>query len=100
MEAALAPLDAIKVATWWKTATTVWRASVLNGLPVYLVQDIETSYYRDGPQRRYEVLDSYRPEFRFLTTSRWNQAHLQELGLEAAVIPPAVDHNTFVPLTD
>ena len=66
---ALAPLEAIKVATWWKTAPTVWRASVLKGLPVYFVQDIETSYYPDDPQRRYEVLNTYRPEFRYLTIS-------------------------------
>jgi GT2 family glycosyltransferase len=43
--AALAPLDAIKVATWWMTAAPVWRASVARGIPVYFVQDIETSYY-------------------------------------------------------
>ena len=73
LEAALAPLEAIKVATWWKTATPVWRASVVDGLPVYLVQDIETSYYRDDPERRHEVLNTYRPEFRYLTTSSWNQ---------------------------
>ncbi len=44
---ALAGLDAIKVATWWNTAAPVWRASVLRGIPVYFVQDIETSYYPD-----------------------------------------------------
>ena len=44
---ALADLDAIKVATWWNTAAPVWRASVLRGIPVYFVQDIETSYYPD-----------------------------------------------------
>ena len=54
--AALAPLEAIKVATWWKTATPVWRASVVNGIPVYFVQDIETSYYPDDAARRHEVL--------------------------------------------
>ncbi len=95
LEAALAPVEAIKVATWWRTSAPVWRASVVKGIPVYLVQDIETSYYRDDPQRRYEVLDSYRPEFHFLTTSRWNQAHLKELGLESTVISPGVDRATF-----
>ena len=74
---ALAPLDAIKVATWWNTATAVWRASVVHGIPVYFVQDIETSYYPDAPERRYEVLDTYRPEFRFLTISGWNQERWQ-----------------------
>ena len=49
LERALAPLHAIKVATWWNTAATVWRASVVNGRGVYYVQDIETSYYADDP---------------------------------------------------
>jgi GT2 family glycosyltransferase len=98
--AALAPLQAIKVATWWETATPVWRASVVNGLPVYLVQDIETGYYPEVPMRRYEVLDTYRPEFRFLTTSTWNQAHLAELGFDATLISPGADLDTFRPLPD
>ena len=91
LAAALAPLDAIKVATWWNTATAVWRASVLHGIPVYFVQDIETSYYPDAPTRRHEVLDTYRPEFRFLTTSGWNRERLGELGLDAELISPGVD---------
>ena len=99
LEAALAPLQAIKVATWWKTSAAIWRASVLNGLPVYLVQDIETSYYRDDPALRYEVLDSYRPEFRYLTTSTWNREHLLELGLDAELISPGIDAGTFRPLS-
>ena len=37
--------DAIKVATWWDTAPSVWRARCRRGIPVYFVQDIETSYY-------------------------------------------------------
>jgi GT2 family glycosyltransferase len=96
--AALRPLEAIKVATWWETATPVWRASVVNGLPVYLVQDIETSYYPEVAVRRHEVLNTYRPEFRFLTTSTWNQAQLAELGLESTLVPPGADLDTFRPL--
>lgn len=98
--AALAPLKAIKVATWWETATPVWRASVVNGLPVYLVQDIETSYYRDDPQLRYQVLNTYRPEFRYLTTSNWNREHLRELGLDAELISPGIDLGRFHPLSN
>lgn len=97
---ALAPLEAVKVATWWETATPVWRASILNGLPVYFLQDIETSYYPDDPQRRHEVLNSYRPEFRYLTTSSWNRARLQELGLDAKLISPGIDTDRFRPLPD
>jgi GT2 family glycosyltransferase len=94
---ALAPLDAIKVATWWRTASPVWRASVMHGLPVYFVQDIETSYYADAPATRHAVLDSYRPEFRYLTTSAWNRAQLQELGFESDLVSPGVDGATFHP---
>lgn len=98
LQAALAPLEAIKVATWWNTATPVWGASVVHGVPVYFVQDIETSYYRDDPERRYQVLNSYRPEFHYLTISGWNRERLSELGLQATVIPPGIDLERFRPL--
>jgi GT2 family glycosyltransferase/glycosyltransferase involved in cell wall biosynthesis len=94
---ALAPLDAIKVATWWNTAAPVWYASVLHGIPVYFVQDIETSYYPDDESARHAVLDSYRPEFRYMTISRWNQERLRELGLDAELIPPGIDLENFRP---
>ncbi|MFZ0384597.1 MAG: glycosyltransferase [Solirubrobacteraceae bacterium] len=95
---ALAPLAAIKVATWWRTAAPVWRASVVHGAPAYFVQDIETSYYRDSPTARYAVLDSYRPEFSYLTTSSWNRDRLGQLALESELVSPGVDHGTFRPL--
>jgi GT2 family glycosyltransferase/glycosyltransferase involved in cell wall biosynthesis len=95
---ALAPLDAIKVATWWNTAAPVWRASVLHGIPVYFVQDIETSYYPDDERTRHAVIDSYRPEFRYMTISSWNRERLGELGLGAELIPPGIDLETFRPL--
>ena len=98
LEDALAPLDAIKVATWWNSALPVWRASVVHGLPVYFVQDIETSYYPDTPVLRHEVLNSYRHEFRYMTISSWNRDRLRELGLDAELIPPGIDLETFRPL--
>jgi len=95
---ALADEDAIKVATWWRTAAPVWRASLLRGIPVYLVQDIETSYYPDHELDRDRVLASYREEFTYLTISSWNAARLQELGLRSTLIPPGIDLQTFRPL--
>jgi GT2 family glycosyltransferase/glycosyltransferase involved in cell wall biosynthesis len=92
---ALAQVDAIKVATWWNTAAPVWRASVLRGVPVYFVQDIETSYYPDDESARHAVLDSYRHEFRYMTISSWNRERLRELGLDAELIPPGIDLDTF-----
>jgi GT2 family glycosyltransferase len=96
----LAELDAIKVATWWMTAGPVWRASIPRGIPVYFVQDIETSYYPDHERARHAVLDSYRPEFRYMTISGWNRDRLHELGLEAELIAPGIDLQTFRPRTD
>ena len=92
---ALAKLDAIKVATWWNTASPVWQASVLRGIPVYFVQDIETSYYPDDERTRHAVIDSYRPEFNYMTISSWNRERLRELGLDAELIPPGLDLAAF-----
>ena len=94
---ALAPLNAIKVATWWNTAAPVWLASVVRGIPVYFVQDIETSYYADNERARFAVLASYRHEFRYMTISGWNRDRLRELGLDAKVIPPGIDLENFHP---
>ncbi len=95
---ALAPIEAIKVATWWNTAASVWLASVVHGIPVFFVQDIETSYYVDDERLRHRVLDSYKHEFRYMTISSWNRDRLRELGLDAVLIPPGIDLETFRPL--
>jgi GT2 family glycosyltransferase/glycosyltransferase involved in cell wall biosynthesis len=94
----LALEDAIKVATWWNTAMPVWLASVERGFPVYLVQDIESSYYPADEHMRDAVLSSYREEFRYMTISKWNRERLAELGLQAKLIPPGLDLETFRPL--
>jgi GT2 family glycosyltransferase len=95
---ALGPLDAIKVATWWNTAAPVWLASTVHGIPVYFVQDIETSYYPDDEDVRNSVLASYRHEFRYMTISGWNRDRLRELRLDAELIPPGIDLDNFRPL--
>jgi GT2 family glycosyltransferase len=95
---ALAPLEAIKVATWWNTAAPVWLASTLHGIPVYFVQDIETSYYPNDELVRNHVLASYRHEFSYMTISSWNRDRLRELGLDAELIPPGIDLENFRPL--
>jgi GT2 family glycosyltransferase/glycosyltransferase involved in cell wall biosynthesis len=96
----LSDVDAIKVATWWNTAMPTWYASVLKGIPVYFVQDIETSYYPDDESVRHAVIDSYRPEFHYMTISGWNRERLRELGLEAELIPPGIDLECFRPRTE
>jgi GT2 family glycosyltransferase len=92
---ALSPLEAIKVATWWLTSEPVWLASVTRGIPVYFVQDIETSYYPDDQRLQDAVLKSYRQEFRYMTISSFNQQGLRELGVEAELIPPGLDLGTY-----
>ena len=76
----------------------MWAASVLHGIPVYFVQDIETSYYPDDERMRDAVLASYRHEFRYMTISSWNRERLRELGLDAVLIPPGIDLDNFRPL--
>ena len=100
LTAALAREDAIKVATWWNTGTPVWTASLLRGIPVFFVQDIETSYYPDDERNRYAVLSGYRQEFRYMTISGWNADRLRELGLESTLVPPGIDLENFRPLPD
>jgi GT2 family glycosyltransferase len=95
LAAALAPLDAIKVATWWGTARWVWRASVTRGIPAYFVQDIETSYYPSDPRAQHHVLASYREEFNYMTISSWNRERLAELRLPSQLIPPGIDLDNF-----
>jgi GT2 family glycosyltransferase/glycosyltransferase involved in cell wall biosynthesis len=97
---ALEDEDALKVATWWATAPPVWHASVRRGVPVFFVQDIETSYYSESERMRNEVLASYREEFQYMTISGWNRDRLRELRLGAELMPPGIDLDTFRPLPD
>jgi GT2 family glycosyltransferase len=92
---ALAPIDAIKVATWWETAAPVWEAGLRRGIPVYFVQDIETSYYPTDLGVHGRVLTSYRPEFAFLTTSGWVHSQLLGWAPEATIISPGIDTEQF-----
>jgi GT2 family glycosyltransferase len=92
---ALAPLDAIKVATWWETAAPVWEAGLRRGIPVYFVQDIETSYYPTDYGVHGRVLTSYRPEFTFITTSGWVHKQLMHWAPEATIVSPGIDTVQF-----
>ena len=56
----------------------------MRGVPVFFVQDIETSYYPTDERMRDAVLASYRHEFHYLTISGWNADRLRELGLSAS----------------
>jgi glycosyltransferase involved in cell wall biosynthesis len=99
LSAALAPLDAIKVATWWETADWVWEASLRRGIPVYWVQDIETTYYPTDPVGRADVLSSYRPEFAYFAGSQWIRGQLHALGIaHVTTFTPGLDTSAVGPL--
>ena len=98
LTAALALEDAIKIATWWNTAAPVWAASVARGIPVFFVQDVETSYYPTDELMRDRVMASYQHEFAFMTISGCNLDRLRDAGVEAVLIPPGIDLQTFRPL--
>ncbi len=98
LAAALEGERAIKVATWWNTGHKVWRASVRRGIPVFFVQDVETSYYPDEEHMRQHVVASYRQEFRYMTISSYNAEGLRALGLSSVLVPPGIDLETFRPL--
>jgi glycosyltransferase involved in cell wall biosynthesis len=70
----------------------VWEASRTHGVPVYWVQDIETSYYPDDVAAHADVLASYRPEFHCFAGCGWIADQLRELGLsDVTVFTPGLD---------
>jgi len=83
--------NAIKVATWWKTAFAVAEAS-RPGEGFYLIQDIETSYYT-APKEQEQVSKSYNLGLTHFTTSHWVEdrlpnAHYVGIGLDTALYRP------------
>jgi len=102
---ALKTVEAIKVATWWNTAQAVWEscdeAQGGRGIPVYLVQDIETSYYPNDAAIRERVAETYRLPMACLTIAPWIATHLRaHYGREAIDVSIAVDHDVFFPQRD
>ncbi len=95
LEKDLATQECVKVATWWETSPVVWRSSVVKGIPVFFVQDIETSYYEENNPIRNHVLAWYKKEFRYLTISGWDKEQLAQLGLESVIVAPGLDTSVF-----
>lgn len=96
--AALAPLEAIKVATWWETAFPVWMSSVIKGIPVYFIQEMETWFYPNDVVAQASVVSCYRKEFRNMTTSQYNLEEIRALGLKAVAVPCGYDDKIYRPL--
>ena len=77
------------------------EASVVHGIPVYFVQDIETSYYPDDAcDRSTRCSPPTGTEFRYMTISSWNRDRLRELGLDADADPARHRPDNFRPLAD
>ncbi len=95
MTTALGNEEAIKVATWWETAFPVWLSSVIKGIPVYFIQEIETWFYPDDVVSQAAVTSCYRKEFKNMTTSQYNLEEIQSFGLKATAIPCGYDDDTY-----
>lgn len=90
--------EAIKVATWWETASPVWNASVKKGIAVNFIQELESWFYPDDPDAQRTVVSCYRKEFKNLTTSSYNQQEIEQLGLKATIVPCGYDDKVYRPL--
>jgi hypothetical protein len=85
---ALTAPSAITVATSPRTANAVWRATVVTGVPVYLVQEQSLPHERLTRRPARAVAATYRPEFRYIADSAMAQERLEALGLEATIVEP------------
>ncbi|WCK56175.1 glycosyltransferase family 4 protein [Aneurinibacillus sp. Ricciae_BoGa-3] len=95
-------MDAIKVATWWKTLDLVLTSCDPQqggrGIPFYLVQDIEESYYPDSPNMQEKVRQTYKTSVNFLTIADWTTQQLAErFHKQATNVSIAIDLNLFKP---
>lgn len=95
LTAALEKEEAIKVATWWETATPVWMASLKKGIAVNFIQEIESWFYPNDPDAQRTVIASYRKEFINMTTSSYNEEEIGQLGLKAIRIPCGYDDKIY-----
>jgi glycosyltransferase involved in cell wall biosynthesis len=97
LEQNLKTIDGIKIATWWKTAPVVWRACQEKGIPWYLVQDIETSYY-PGDVTQDQVIATYKLKgMNLMTTSQWVEAQLLKMNLKPHLVGIGLDEQMFFP---
>ncbi len=94
---ALRQTRAVKVATWWETASWCHECCLAGDKGFYLVQDIETSYCGNDYLRE-QVMASYRRPLRLITEAAWTTEELRKLGLAPTNIGIGIDHERFTPL--
>ncbi|XEC93767.1 glycosyltransferase family 4 protein [Paenibacillus tarimensis] len=98
----LKTLDAFKIATWWNTAAVVMNSCDPRqggcGIPLYLVQDIEESYYSGHPEMQERVKLTYGFPMHLLTIAEWTEKQLAgRFGRQASNVSIAVDLELFKP---
>lgn len=95
-------MNAIKIATWWRTVPVVYNSCIPaqggRGVPMYLIQDIEESYYPNMPDMQARVRETYRLPMRMLTIAEWTTNQLLERFQQQAInISIAVDIEIYKP---
>jgi glycosyltransferase involved in cell wall biosynthesis len=98
----LKQMNAIKIATWWKTLPVVHLSCDPKqggqGIPFYLVQDIEESYYPTSPEMQARVRHTYQLPANLLTIADWTTNQLLErFQKQATNISIAVDLDIYKP---
>ena len=92
---ALKKEEAIKVATWWETAAPVWESSVVNGIPAFIIHEVESAFYPDNPIAQTAVISSYRKEFNNIISCGYTLDGIRSLGLEGKLIPCGYDNTNY-----
>jgi len=87
--------EAIKVATWWETASPVWEASVDKGIPAYIIHEIESAFYPNEPEIQSTVISCYRKEFNNIISCGFTLDDIKSLGLNGALIPCGYDSDVY-----
>jgi glycosyltransferase involved in cell wall biosynthesis len=81
--------DAV-VATAWSTAERITKYPASKGRQFYLIQSWETWH---GPNNR--VIATWKAPLTRIVIASWLLSVAKKLGVEAAYIPNAIDHNRF-----
>jgi len=87
--------EAIKVATWWETAAPVWESSVVNGIPAFIIHEVESAFYPDNPIAQTAVISSYRKEFNNIISCGYTLDGISSLGLNGSLIPCGYDNTNY-----
>ncbi len=94
--------DGVKVATWWETAGPVFEACSTRaggqGIPCYLVMDLEDTHYLGEPELQEQVRESYNLPMPLVTPSRWVARQLEHNYRRSVTwLGAAVDLNLYQP---